>query len=62
VYGKTHIDPPACSVAVTSLLMLGILPALNFYEIDSIITPSIIVILSIAYAIYSHLQLEKAEK
>ncbi|BES65668.1 hypothetical protein SANA_21070 [Gottschalkiaceae bacterium SANA] len=60
VYGKTHIDPPACSVAVTSLLMLGILPALNFYEVDPMITPSVIVAAAVIYSVYSWGRLEKA--
>ena len=62
VYGKTHIDPPACSVAFTSIIMLGILPAFNFYEIDPMITPSMIVIAAVAYTAISWGKLEKAAK
>ena len=62
VYGKTHIDPPACSVAITSLLTLGIFPALNLYEIDPMITPSVIVVAAVVYAVISWGKLEKAAK
>jgi hypothetical protein len=62
VYGKTHIDPPACSVAFTSFIMLGILPAFNFYKIDPMITPSIIIIAAVVYTASSWGKLEKAAK
>jgi hypothetical protein len=62
VYGKTHVDPPACAVAVTSLLMLGILPALDFYRIDPVVTPSVIIALAVVYSVVSHVQLEKDQR
>jgi len=59
VYGKTHIDPPACSVAFTSLLMLGILPAFNFYEVDPTVTPVVIVAIAFLYSVRSYGKLEQ---
>lgn len=61
VYGDTHIDPPAASVAFTSLLSLGILPVLNIYTMDAYVIPSIIIVASIIYGYISHKKIEKYE-
>lgn len=60
-YGDTHIDPPAASVTFTSLISLGILPALGIYNMDPTITPSIIIAISVIYGFISYKKVTKHE-
>ncbi|PKM50415.1 MAG: hypothetical protein CVV02_11595 [Firmicutes bacterium HGW-Firmicutes-7] len=52
-YGDVHIDPPAMSIAATSLILLGILPNTGIFNLQ----PAIIVLPVIAIAlVYSFLE------
>jgi len=43
IYGDCHVDPPACSIAVTPILMMYLLPKTGIYQIAPNILPYAIV-------------------
>lgn len=47
VYGDCHVDPPAMGIAITSFIILGILPLTGIYQLDFYIIPSLIVAIAL---------------
>lgn len=50
-YGKTHVDPPAMSIMVTSAILLGIFPLTGIYKTGGTILPGAIILVCIIYSL-----------
>lgn len=63
-YGDTWVDPPATGVVFGSFILLGVLPAFNYYSSDLYILPSLIIGVSLIYSFNEQKKLDKykAEK